>query len=137
MWRHQGTVPSQQSSHPYGVEWANYCKPIKRLALDFDLADFRALFTARDGDDAVPGSSGGKRVPEAAGFVIASGVTLPDLKGFSPSLRLRYFGPHDLTSDGAAWLAKLESGVVSELLDPPQPLIRTRPGARLFAITSV
>jgi len=31
--------------------------------------------------------------------VIASGVTLHDLKGFSGSLRLRYFGPRYLTSD--------------------------------------
>jgi outer membrane receptor protein involved in Fe transport len=31
---------------------------------------------------------------------MASGVTLHDYKGFSSSLRLRYFGPRDLTSDG-------------------------------------
>ena len=29
-----------------------------------------------------------------------SGVTLHDWHGFSSSLRLRYFGPRDLTSDG-------------------------------------
>ena len=39
-------------------------------------------------------------MPEAVGWVIASGVTAHDLKGFSGSLRLRYFGPRDLTSDG-------------------------------------
>jgi outer membrane receptor protein involved in Fe transport len=43
---------------------------------------------------------GGKLVPEAVGWVVASGVTAHDLKGFSGSLRLRYFGPRDLTSDG-------------------------------------
>jgi outer membrane receptor protein involved in Fe transport len=32
--------------------------------------------------------------------VISSGITLHDLKAFSGSLRLRYFGPRDLTSDG-------------------------------------
>ena len=32
--------------------------------------------------------------------VISSGVTLHDYKGFSASLRLRYFGPRHLTSDG-------------------------------------
>ena len=53
-----------------------------------------------DADDAAPGSPGGKRVPEAVGVVISSGVTLHDYKGFSASLRLRYFGPRDLTSDG-------------------------------------
>ncbi len=43
---------------------------------------------------------GGKLVPEAVKVVISSGVTLHDYKGFSSSLRLRYFGPRDLTSDG-------------------------------------
>jgi outer membrane receptor protein involved in Fe transport len=32
--------------------------------------------------------------------VISSGITLRDFHGFSSSLRLRYFGPRDLTSDG-------------------------------------
>jgi hypothetical protein len=95
-----GTVASQQPSNRYGVEWANYYAPREYLAFDFDLADSRALFTSIDGDDAAPGSPGGKRVPEAVGLVISSGITLHDLKGFSGSLRLRYFGPRDLTSDG-------------------------------------
>ena len=38
-------------------------------------------------------------MPEAVGMVISSGATLHDLKGFSASLRLRYFGPRYLTSD--------------------------------------
>jgi outer membrane receptor protein involved in Fe transport len=33
------------------------------------------------------------------GVVVASGVTLHDYKGFSTSLRLRNFGPRNLTSD--------------------------------------
>jgi len=95
-----GTVASEQPSNRYGIEWANYYTPTKHLAFDFDLADSRALFRALDGDDAAPGSLGGKYVPEAVGWVIASGATLRDLKGFSASLRLRYFGPRYLTSDG-------------------------------------
>jgi outer membrane receptor protein involved in Fe transport len=43
---------------------------------------------------------GGKYVPEAVGWVVAAGATLHDYKGFSASLRLRYFGPRYLTSDG-------------------------------------
>ena len=43
---------------------------------------------------------GGYHVPEAVEWVISSGVTLHDYKGFSASLRLRFFGPRDLTSDG-------------------------------------
>ena len=105
-----GTVASEQSSNRYGVEWANYYMPLEHLAFDFDLADSRARFTQIDRADAaftnpgggqypVPGP-GGYRVPEAVGWVISSGVALHDYKGFSSSLRLRYFGPRDLTSDG-------------------------------------
>jgi len=95
-----GTTASRQPSDRYGVEWANYYTPLEHLAFDFDLANSKALFTSVDGDDAAPNSPGGRRVPEAVGLVIASGVTLHDLNRFSGSLRLRYFGPRDLTSDG-------------------------------------
>ena len=95
-----GTVASAQPSDRHGVEWTNYYTPLEHLAFDFDLADSTALFTSIDADDAAPGSPGGKRVPEAVGWVISSGITLPDLRSFSASLRLRYFGPRDLTSDG-------------------------------------
>jgi hypothetical protein len=70
------------------------------LGFDFDIADSRAFFTAIDPDDAAPNSPGGKRVPEAVGLVVSSGVTMHDYKRFSASLRLRAFGPRDLTSDG-------------------------------------
>ena len=43
---------------------------------------------------------GGKLVPEAVKVVVSAGATLHDYKGFSSSLRLRYFGPRYLTSDG-------------------------------------
>jgi hypothetical protein len=46
------------------------------------------------------GGPGGKLVPEAVKVVISSGIALHDYRGFSSSLRLRYFGPRDLTSDG-------------------------------------
>jgi hydrogenase/urease accessory protein HupE len=101
------TVASKEPSNRYGVEWANYFTPVKHLALDFDLAESTARFTRPDATDAAPiivGTTnlgpGGTRVPEAVGAVVSSGITLHDLKGFSASLRLRYFGPRDLTSDG-------------------------------------
>jgi hypothetical protein len=94
-----GTVASKQPSNRYGVEWANYYTPFEHLTFDFDIADSRARFTAVDEGDAAPGSPGGKWVPEAVGLVISSGVTAHLPKGFYGSLRLRYFGPRDLTSD--------------------------------------
>jgi len=95
-----GTVPSSQPSNRYGVEWANYYTPLEHLALDFDIADSRTFFTTIDDGDAAPNSPGGKRVPEAVGLVVSSGITLHDYKRFSTTLRLRAFGPRDLTSDG-------------------------------------
>ncbi|MFZ0743007.1 MAG: TonB-dependent receptor, partial [Terracidiphilus sp.] len=95
-----GTVASRQPSNRYGFESANYYTPLEHVAFDFDLANSKALFTTTDENDAAPSSPGGKRVPEAVGLVMASGITLHDFHGFSSSLRLRYFGPRDLTSDG-------------------------------------
>jgi hypothetical protein len=120
-----GTVPSEQSSNRYGVEWANYYTPRAHLAFDFDMADSRARFTELDPADGtyitrggqlcgansdcyglvpIGGGNfeqgpGGKWVPEAVGTVISSGATVHDLRGFSGTLRLRYFGPRYLTSD--------------------------------------
>ncbi len=105
-----GTIASEQSSNRYGIEFANYYTPQRHLAFDFDFADSRALFTQIDPDDAaytnVGGGQypvqgpGGRLVPEAVGVVISSGVTLHSLNRFSGALRLRYFGPRYLTSDG-------------------------------------
>jgi hydrogenase/urease accessory protein HupE len=94
------TIASKEPDYRYGVEWANFYTPVKHLAFDFDLAESAARFTSPDAADAAPASPGGTRVPEAVGTVISSGVTLHDWNGFSASLRLRYFGPRDLTSDG-------------------------------------
>ncbi len=104
------TIPSTSPSNRYGVEWANYYMPTEHLVFDLDMADSRAQFTEIDPDDAaytyVAGAPypvqgpGGKLVPEAVRVVIASGITLHDYKGFTATIRLRYFGPRDLTSDG-------------------------------------
>jgi hypothetical protein len=95
-----GTTASKQPSNRYGVEWANYYTPVDRLTFDFDVANSRARFAEVDPDDAAPGSPGSDHVPEAVGWVVSSGVTAHLTKRFSASLRLRYFGPRDLTSDG-------------------------------------
>ena len=94
-----GTVASKSPSNRYGVEWANFYTPLEHLAFDFDIAYSKALFTKIDPDDAAPGSPGGRYVPEAVGLVISSGMTVQNYKGFWGSLRLRAFGPRNLTSD--------------------------------------
>jgi hypothetical protein len=95
-----GTVASPSPSDRYGVEWANYYALTRHLAFDFDAADSLARFTSVDAADAAPNRPGGNHVPEAVGWVVSSGFTLHEFHGFSASLRLRYFGPRDLTSDG-------------------------------------
>jgi hypothetical protein len=86
------TVPSPDPDLRKGVEWANYYTPTKWLTIDADFADSSAHFLGNP--------VGGDYVPEAANVVISSGVTIHDLKGWSTSLRLRYFGPRYLTQDG-------------------------------------
>jgi hypothetical protein len=105
-----GTVASEQSSNRYGVEWANYYTPTAHWTFDLDMADSRAQFTQIDPADAAYTNLGGNRypmqgiggklVPEAVKVVLSSGVTLREYKRFTSTLRLRYFGPRDLTSDG-------------------------------------
>ena len=116
-----GTSASEQSSNRYGIEWANYYTPAEHWAFDFDIADSRAQFTQVDPSDAAQSvvkaaltvngapdstgfwqesSPGGKQVPEAVKVVISSGAMLHDYRGLTSSLRLRYFGPRALTSDG-------------------------------------
>ncbi len=103
-----GTIPSEQSSNRYGIEFANYYTPREHLAFDLDFANSRALFTQIDPADAaytnVSGQypvqgPGGRWVPEAVGVVLSSGITVQSYKNFWGSLRLRAFGPRNLTSD--------------------------------------
>ena len=77
------------------MEWGNYYSPTRWLTLDLDYANSAAHFIRPDSD-------GGTDVPEAIQQVLAAGVTVHDLGGFSASLRLRYFGPRNLISTGAA-----------------------------------
>jgi hypothetical protein len=86
-------VPSPYHSLREGVEWANYYTPTKWLTIDADFAASSARFEGNP--------VGGDHVPEAAGVIIASGVTVHDVYGWSSSLRWRYFGPRDLTQDGS------------------------------------
>ncbi len=78
--RHRRHAASRQPSNRYGLEWANYYTPLEHVAFDFDSRTPEPFLPTIDGDDAAPGSPGGKRVPEAVGLVISSGITLHDLQ---------------------------------------------------------
>jgi outer membrane receptor protein involved in Fe transport len=124
-----GTSPSEQPSNRYGIEVGNYYMPSRQWVFDADFADSRALFTEDDPEDSnfysYNSTTGlyrlcarnsncygvglgpspyqqnqyGREVPEAVRWVAAAGGTIEDYKGFSASVRLRYFGPRPLTSD--------------------------------------
>ncbi len=76
-----------------GVEWANYYTPTKWLTIDADFADSSAHYLGNP--------VGGDYVPEAASLIISSAITVHDLKGWTASLRWRYFGPRALTQDNS------------------------------------
>lgn len=123
-----GTSASVQSSNRYGIEVGNFYTPSEHWVLDADFADSRSIFSQDDPDDSTffttskgtqqlcPGNSNcfslvpngggtylqnphGKEVPEAVRWVVSAGATVQNYKGFTASLRLRYFGPRPLTSD--------------------------------------
>jgi outer membrane receptor protein involved in Fe transport len=95
-----GTVASKSPSNRYGFELSNYYKPTPYLAFDLDYADSIARFVDLDTTDVNPATSkGGYYVPEAVGSVVSAGITLHELDRVSSSLRLRYFGPRNLTAD--------------------------------------
>ena len=77
-----------------GVELANFYTPTKYLTLDADLA----TTTARATYDPTNSGTG---VPESLAGVISAGATV-DEPHYAASLRMRYFGPRQLDSQGDA-----------------------------------
>jgi hypothetical protein len=94
------TTASQQATQRYGVEFANYYMPERWLTLDLDLADSWAYFLSPTtaAEDVTPG---GTLVDEAIHVSLAAGATARSQDGWEASLRLRYFGPRPLVSDGS------------------------------------
>jgi outer membrane receptor protein involved in Fe transport len=86
-----GTTEASRPSRRYGVEIANYYSPTEWLTFDADTSISHARF--RDDDPA------GDHIPGSIESVVAAGVTVHDLRGFTGELRLRYFGPRALVED--------------------------------------
>jgi TonB-dependent receptor-like protein len=77
-----------------GIELANYWTPVRWLTYDADLATATARFLT----DPLHVGTG---VPESLNAVISAGVTV-DKPHYAASLRLRYFGPRVLDTQGDA-----------------------------------
>ena len=85
-----GTTEASRPSRRYGIEWTNFYEPLDWLKLDLDVAFTRARFN--DDDPA-------NRIPGAMATVVATGIAVESRRGWSGSLRWRYFGPKPLIED--------------------------------------
>lgn len=105
------TSATQQSTHRYGTEFANYYTPVDGLTFDLDYADSWAYFDSPTtaSEDVTPG---GTLVDEAVHQTLSAGMTVGSQTGFEATVRLRYFGPRPLTSDGSV---KSDSTLVANL----------------------
>ncbi len=94
------TAPSQQATRRYGVEFANYYTPAPWATFDLDFADSWAYFVSPTtaAEDVTPG---GTFVDEAIHVSLTAGATVKTRTGWEASLRMRYFGPRPLVSDGS------------------------------------
>ena len=86
-----GTTEPGRPSRRYGVEWANYWRPVSWLTADADLSFSRARFADTD--------AVGRHVPGALDRVVSAGVTAEPHRALAASLRVRHFGPRPLVED--------------------------------------
>jgi len=89
-----GTTSLGGPTQRKGIEFANYFTPKPGLTIDADFATASARFLS-DPDHV------GTGVPESLNGVVALGVTI-DKPSYTMSLRMRYFGPRTLDTQGDA-----------------------------------
>jgi hypothetical protein len=88
-----GATEAAGKSRRYGIEWANFYKPISWLTLDADFAFTHARFVD---------NPTGPYIPNSISTVVTAGVTFDKGKGPFGSFRTRYFGPQPLIEDNSA-----------------------------------
>ncbi len=88
-----GMTEAGDASRRYGIEFSNYWRPLRWLAVDFDAAFARARSRG--------GNPDGNRIPGAVEGVGQLALTVDKLGPWSGALRLRYFGPRPLVEDNS------------------------------------
>ena len=88
-----GMTEAGDTSRRYGIEFSNYWRPLKWLAVDFDAAFARARSRG--------GNAAGDRIPGAVEGVGQLALTVNKVGPWSGALRLRYFGPRPLIEDNS------------------------------------
>ena len=86
-----GATEPGPASRRWGVEIANYYRPVSWLVLDADVSLSEARFAS--------GESAGLRVPEAVGTVVSAGIGVDGVHRTFAGVRLRYFGARSLVED--------------------------------------
>jgi hypothetical protein len=86
-----GGTEASGATRRYGVEFANYYRPVPWLALDADLAFTHARY--RDEP------AGEDYIANSLSTVVTGGATVDLSHGFFGSARARYFGPQPLNED--------------------------------------
>ncbi|MGH7517559.1 MAG: TonB-dependent receptor [Gemmatimonadales bacterium] len=89
-----GATEPTDGSRRRGVTWANFYRPMPRLAIDVDMSFARARLTEVSG--------GADRIPGALESVVAGGVTWssPERGPFG-AIRVRHFGSYPLIEDNS------------------------------------
>lgn len=84
-----GATEASIGSERFGIEFANYYRPVDWLTFDLDFSVTEAEL--ENGDE----------IPGALDAVMNGGVTCKSDSGFFTTFRGRYFGPRPLTEDGS------------------------------------
>ncbi len=89
-----GTTETSGASTRYGIEWANFYKPVNWLTLDADFSFTRARYDRPQLNQASdPANQAyGFHIPNAVGRTISAGATVNLPYNFFATLRLRHFG---------------------------------------------
>ena len=91
-----GFTEPERPGRRLGVEWNNFYRATRWLAIDLDAAWSRARYRTDPNQE-------GRLIPDAIEGVLSAGVTFSALGRFSGSLRGRYLGRRALVSDGSAY----------------------------------
>ena len=89
-----GTTEAARPSRRHGLEWTNFFRLAKGLAIDADLAWSRARFRTDP-------AAAGDYIPGAVTSTANLGLTLDQGERWFAALRLRYFGPRPLVEDNS------------------------------------
>jgi hypothetical protein len=89
-----GTTEASGASTRYGIEWANFYKPVRWLTLDADFALTHARYDRPQLNQASDPANRayGFHIPNAVGRTISAGATVNLPYNFFATLRLRHFG---------------------------------------------